>query len=71
MNIFNRKELILTRDLNQLNQILGVLASSDIKYRTKTNSILNSGRTHGIPSINADYAYQYRVYVHRDADYSL
>jgi hypothetical protein len=65
MNILNRKELLLTRDSGELNRALGHLTANGIAYKTATNSVANPGRSHGVPGINAEYAYQYRIYVHK------
>ena len=64
-NIFNRRELYLTRSQSDLTRVLGCLTANNLQYRTKTNTITNSGRSHGIPFINADHAYEYRVYVYK------
>lgn len=55
----------MTRQSNDLNRITGCLVSAGIRYTTKTNSSTNLGRHHGIPNIKSDYAYEYRVYVHK------
>ena len=68
MNIFNRRELYLTRNQSDLTRVLGRLTANNVQYVTKTNTITNTGRSHGVPFINADYAYEYRVYVYK-ADY--
>lgn len=65
MNIFNRREIFYARNMDDLYKACGKLSSGGVKYATKTNSILNSGRYHGTPNIQADYSYQYRVYVHK------
>jgi hypothetical protein len=65
MNILNRKELFLTRDPVELNRAIGHLTTNGIAYKTTTNSVTNPGRSHGVPGIRADYAYQYRIYVHK------
>lgn len=66
MNILNRREILLTRRNDDLNWVTSCLITNDIKYITKTNSITNPGRHHGIPSIKMDYAYEYRVYIHKN-----
>lgn len=66
MNIFNRRELYITRRLPDLNRVLECLSTNSIQYMTKTNTITNPGRSHGVPFIGADYTYEYRVYVHKN-----
>ena len=66
INIFNRREITVTRDINEINRITGCLVSSNIGYTTRTNSMTNPGRSHGIPDIRADAAYETRIYVHKD-----
>lgn len=63
---WNRKEIRITRELNTMNKIRDILSINGIEHITKTNSITNIGRQHGIPNIKSDYAYEYRIYVHKD-----
>ena len=65
ITIWNRKEVYLTRDLNSMNAVHDILSKHGIDYITRTNSITNLGRHHGTPNIKADYAYEYRIYVHK------
>lgn len=30
------------------------------------NRTFTAGRSHGVPNVDADYAYEYGIYVHRD-----
>ena len=66
VNIFNRREVTVTRDMNEINRITGCLVSSNIGYTTRTNSMTNPGRSHGIPNIRSDAAYETRIYVHNN-----
>jgi len=66
INLFNRREITITRDMNEMNRVTGCLASNSIRYRVITNSMTNPGRSHGIPNIRADAAYETRIYVHKD-----
>ena len=66
INIFNRREITVTRDMNEINRITGCLVSSNIEYTTRTNSMTNPGRSHGIPNIRSDAAYETRIYVHNN-----
>ena len=66
INILTRREIIIMRDLNQLNTIRNRLQDNGIENIVRTNNcITNTGRSHGAPNINAEFAYEYRVYVHR------
>ena len=64
--MFNRREIIVTRDMNELNRATGCLINNNIEYVTRTNSMTNPGRSHGIPNIRADAAYETRIYVHKN-----
>ena len=71
ITIFNRKELFLTMDFNKQADIREILAAGNIPCVTKTTNIMNaqafgSHRGHqGSLGINQDYAYEYRIYVHK------
>lgn len=65
ITIFNRKEVRVTRRMEEHFQICNLLELNGIPTITRTNSMTNLGRSRGIPGIDADYAYEYRIYVHR------
>ena len=65
-----RKEILIARELDQVNHIKDILVENDVKYYVTTNSITNAGRHHGGPFINSSAAFQYRVFVKRK-DYDL
>lgn len=65
MIFLNRRELFLTRDSKELFRVRGCLETNNIQYTIKTNNMTNPGRYHGIPNINSDYAYEYRVFVYK------
>ena len=66
INILNRREIIIMRDLNQLNTIRNRLQDNGIENIVRTNNfITNTGISNGAPNINAEFDYEYRVYVHR------
>lgn len=67
--IFNRREVRVTRNLKELEQVKACLVQNNVDCITRTNSISNPGRSHGFPNIKAASAYEYRVYVHK-RDYS-
>ena len=66
INMFNRREIAVTRDISEMNRVTGCLTSSSIRYITRTNSMTNPGRSHGIPNIQAGAAYETRIYVHKN-----
>lgn len=63
MNLFTRREYFITRRLDELNICKNQLEKKNIKYKVVTNSITNTGRNHGIPFIDSNSAYEYRVYI--------
>lgn len=65
ITIFNRKEVRVTRRMEERFQICNLLELNGIPTITRTNSMTNSGRSRGIPGVDADYAYEYKIYVHR------
>lgn len=66
-----KKELYITRDMKQYNEITSILSQNGIKYTTITNSPTNPGRYHGVPLINSSVMYEYRIFVARkDFEYA-
>lgn len=70
--IFNRKELIITMDINRQADVRNVLAANYIDYVIKTTNLQSApvigagrGRT-GSFGINQDYAYEYKIFVHKN-----
>lgn len=70
VTLFNRKEIKITRDLYYCNTICNALANRKIEYYIRTNSITNPGRSHGVPFISSDFAFEYRIYV-KKRDFEL
>lgn len=78
ITIFNRKELLITMDMNQQSNVRNILSANGIDYITKVRNLQNSsmfenkrGR-YGSFGINQSYSYEYKIYVHRkDYDYAL
>lgn len=66
INIFNRREILLTRDLEVLNRATAKLKANNIDYKISTNSITNPGRTHGVVGIQQNYSYEYRLYINKN-----
>jgi len=62
VNIFNRREIFLSWDADEINRVTGLLISLGIQYKLRSSS----GRGHGVPGIRSDYAYRYQVFVHKD-----
>ena len=67
ITLFNRREVTVTHDLNQLNQIRSKLDANGIEHivRSNYNRTFSAGRSHGVPNVKAEAAYEYGVYVHR------
>ena len=78
ITIFNRKELLVTMDINRQSNIRDVLSANRIDYKIKvTNlqspSLFESKRGRfGSFGINQNYSYEYKIYVNRkDYDYAF
>ena len=69
LTLFNRRELITTFSMEKQAKVRDILSQNGIGYRVKTNSHSSGtyarGRT-GSHGLNADHAYQYTIYVHRN-----
>lgn len=65
ITIFNRKELRITYSMRDKADIEEKLERSGIEYTVKSGNFMSSGRNRGIPGINADAAYEYRIYVYK------
>ena len=67
ISLLNRREVTVTHDMNRLNQLREKLDGAGIEHivRNKRNRTF-TGRSHGVPNVDADYAYEYGIYVHRD-----
>ena len=71
INVFNRREVLITFDLNRFNEARCTLDVAGINYICRTRNLVSSSyvtdkRTRGIPGINYDYAYEYKKFVHKD-----
>ena len=69
LTLFNRRELYMTYDMNERVRVCDILSANNIDYRLKTTNTTAStmggrrgGNTFGI---NMDYAYEYKIYVHK------
>lgn len=72
LNIFTRRELLLTLDMSKLNKTKEILDSNKINYYTKTTNLQNStfigssrARTGSI-GMNLKFAYEFRIFVHKN-----
>lgn len=66
MNIFNRKELFMTMDLQKFNTVTGIINNAEIPYRFKiVNAVgIRPGRI-GAFGTNTSQMLQYYIYVHK------
>lgn len=72
ITIFNRREVCLTRSLDEQARVRSLLNGLGIETHTISGGLNRSGRHHGIPGINLEAAYEYYVYVHKkDYDRAL
>ena len=56
ITVFNRKELIVTMEMNRQAEVRDILSKNNIEYRrAQTGSF----------GINPDYSYEYKIYVHK------
>ena len=70
LTIFNRRELYMTYDMNDRVRVCDILRANGIDYQLKTTNTTSSamggrrgGNTFGV---NMDYAYEYKIYVHKN-----
>ena len=74
LTVFNRKELLITFDMNRQYEVRDILATNNIDYTIKVANPMSSssfGRR-GSFGINQDSSYEYKIYVHKKAyDYAL
>ena len=70
LTIFNRRELHITYDMSDRVRVCDILRANSIDYRLKTTNTTASttggrrgGNTFGV---NMDYAYEYKIYVHKN-----
>ena len=72
ITIFNRKELLVTFDMQRQANVRDILDANGIKYTVKvTNrqsaSVLGSSRARvGSLGMSSSLAYEYIIYVHKD-----
>ncbi|MGF6376687.1 hypothetical protein M2140_001764 [Clostridiales Family XIII bacterium PM5-7] len=67
-----KKEIRVTRNLGECNEIRNLLSKNGIKTSVTTNTITNPGRHHGVPFIDSSAAYQCCIFVDkRDEEKAL
>ena len=78
ITIFNRKELLITMDMNQQSNVRNILSANGVDYTTKVTNLQspsvfeNKRGRYGSFGINQNYSYEYKIYVHKkDYDYAL
>lgn len=62
---FFKREIRVTRNLNECNKIRELLLENNIQTYVITNTLTNPGRHHGIAFIQMDAAYEYQIFVKR------
>ncbi len=65
ITVFNRKEILVTRDLSELKKCTDELCAKGIEYKVVTNSLGSPDRYHGLPGVKTENAYEYKVFVNK------
>ena len=63
--MFFKYNILVTRDPGHCNRMRDALEAAGIRTWCRTGSLGSIGRYHGVPGIQADSAYEYRVMVRR------
>ena len=63
--MFSKYNILVTRDLSHCNRVRDKLEAAGIKTWVRCGSLGSIGRYHGVPGIQADSAYEYRVLIRR------
>ena len=66
MNVFTRREVFLTRKLDDLVRVRSCLEVSGIRYSVKVGNLAHFERYRGMPNLRAEYIYEYHLYVHKN-----
>ena len=71
IGVFNRREVLITSDLNRFKEAKDALNNAGINYIIRTRNLLSSSiipdkRSRGIPGMNYDHAYEYKIFVHKN-----
>lgn len=64
INIFNRREICLTRSAKEQVRVCTLLNGLGIETQTASGNLSSAGRHHGA-GIDMDAAFEYYVYVHK------
>ncbi len=64
INIFNRREICLTRSAKEQLRVCSLLNGLGIETQTVSGNLSSAGRHHGA-GINMGVAFEYYVYVHK------
>ena len=68
ITVFNRKELIITMEMNRQAKVRDILSQNGVDYTVKTTNLHSAGNMRGRTGsfgINPDYAYEYKIYVQK------
>ena len=71
VTIFNRKELIVTMEMDRQSEVRNILSQNGIDYTVKITNLEAEpmiGNRRGVVGsfgINQDYSYEYKIYVHK------
>ena len=72
ITIFNRKELLVTMDMNKQAIVRDTLSASGIPYVIKTTNLQSSQAAgsrrgqFGSFGVNQNFSYEYKIYVHKN-----
>lgn len=70
LHLFNRKELYITYSMNDRIRVCDILSANGIDYQLKSTNTTSPGMNHrrggSTLGLNMDYAYEYKIYVHKD-----
>ena len=71
ITVFNRKELIITMEMNRQAEVRNILSQNGIDYTVKTTNLQTApllgsrmGRTNRY-TYRTDNSYEYKIYVHK------
>lgn len=65
VNLFNRRELILTQSMNRQAEVRAMLSANGIDYQMKTTNPPNQRGHRSSFAIHSNYSYEYKIYVHK------
>ena len=72
ITVFNRKELLITMDINKQADVRNILSANGIPYVIKTTNLQSSqfagsnrGRI-GTFGVDQNFSYEYKIFVHKN-----